>query len=611
MAEAYHLNALPPGTMLQEYEVLRVLGEGSFGIVYLTKGKYLDDLVAIKEYLPSELATRVDGTTVTPTSSGNEEFFLWGRQKFLEEARMLSQLANPRPHPNIVAIRRFFELNGTAYLVMDYEQGEALSDLLGREKHLPETRVLALMEALLDGLETVHAAGIIHRDIKPSNIFLRTDGSPVLLDFGAARLALGEKTQSTFNAMSPAYAAAEQIMSSDKIGPWTDMYGLGATLYRAVTGRLPQPALERLMEDDHLTAAEVAGDSYGPALLKVIDAALALKADDRPQSVAQWRALLQAPAGGFSGEETVIQTFPEGGASTSRRQKGEPEPTGARPLLQGKRTFVAATVLGVLVLAVGATFASYYLPREEGGNDLRAGQNSAEAERKAAEEVHSLAEAEAELKAAEEARRLAEAEAERKAAEEARRLAEAEAELKAAEEALRLAEAEAEREAAEEARRLAEAEAEREATEKARRLAAAEAKRKAEEEAWRRSAVAGKPGPAEKPEDRQEAALPDQTDAEIERQQIADLEAHVAANEEEVARELLRFWRKRQARQFNRGQILEWRTLRSDGTDFLARVEFYLDFRAASPYSHWDTKTFRVRRTKNAVEFLSLVQDEG
>ena len=158
MAEAYHLNALPPGAMLQEYEVLRVLGEGSFGIVYLTKGKYLDDLVAIKEYLPSELATRVDGTTVTPTSSGNEEFFLWGRQKFLEEARMLSQLANPRPHPNIVAVRRFFELNGTAYLVMDYEQGEALSDLLGREKRLPETRVRALMDALLDGLETVHAA---------------------------------------------------------------------------------------------------------------------------------------------------------------------------------------------------------------------------------------------------------------------------------------------------------------------------------------------------------------------------------------------------------------------------------------------------------------------
>ncbi len=499
MVEAYHLNALPPGTMLQEYEVLRVLGEGGFGIVYLTKGRYLDDLVAIKEYLPAQLATRVDGTTITPTSSANQEFFSWGRQKFLEEARMLSQLSSPRPHPNIVAVRRFFELHGTAYLVMDYEQGEALSVLLEREGCLEEAHLAALTEALLDGLETVHAAGITHRDIKPSNILVRADGTPVLLDFGAARLALGERTQSSFNAVSPAYAAPEQLMGSEKVGPWTDLYGLGATLYRAATGRLPQPAVERLVEEGHLPASELAGAGYTAGLLRAIDAALALRAEDRPQSVSQWRALMAAP-GVSASERTVVL-----GAGAPAAGPGPVSGGEGGTAVPRRRTLAAALGIGALVVALGAALGAYQFGGWGAGEPPQAEEQETPAARQAAQEAERQAQEQARLAADRarweaEARRQAEAqrqaeerarleEAQRRAQEQARREAEArrqaEAQREAEEEARRRAEEqarleEAQRQAEEQARREAEAQARREEE-----LARQEAQRAAEEQARR------------------------------------------------------------------------------------------------------------------------------
>ena len=477
MVEAYHLNALPPGKMLQEFEVLRVLGEGGFGIVYLTKGRYLDDLVAIKEYLPAQLATRVEGTTITPTSSANHDFFEWGRQKFLEEARMLSQLSNPRPHPNIVAVRRFFELHGTAYMVMDYEQGEPLSDLLSREAPLPEERLLALTEALLDGLEAVHAAGITHRDLKPSNILVREDGSPVLLDFGAARLALGERTQSAFNAVSPAYAAPEQLMDSEKAGPWTDLYGLGATLYRAVTGRLPQSALDRLVAEDHVPAAELAGDRCAPGLLRAIDAALALKPERRPQSVAAWRALTSAPAPKTETDKTVVlgaeepaedpgpapaRTAP---ARTAADRTAADRTAKAPRRSERRRRLAAAVAFCGLFVALGATFAAYQLDGwEDAGEQARR-----DAELAAQREAEARARREVEAEAA--ALRAAEAAARREAEARARREVEAEAT------ALRAAEAAAQ------ARREAEAAAQGGAEAAARREAAARARREVEAEA--------------------------------------------------------------------------------------------------------------------------------
>jgi len=472
MTKTYHHNALPPGTMLHEQEIVRVLGEGSFGIVYLAKGKYLGDLVAIKEYLPAELATRIDGKTIAPTSSANEGNFRWGREKFLEEARLLWQLTNPRSHPNIVAVRRFFELNGSVYLVMDYEEGEALSAVLKRRGPLPEAAIWPILEPLLDGLERVHAAHITHRDIKPDNVLIRADGSPVLLDFGAARLALDTRTQSAFNALSPAYAAIEQHLAEGQIGPWTDIYGLGATLYRLVTGKLPQAPLERTIEPKHRPAMEAAGSRYSETLLKAIDAALGLNAKDRPQSVAEWRALLKPPSGKARDDATAIISPMAVSAPRGRR-------TGA---------LVSAAVGAAAVAAVGVYFTADEPGLEDTGRtaalrtDPEPGQSP--------EAIKQSAEAELQQQTEEEARRLAEA----KAQEQARLLAQAR--RRAEEEAERLAEAEAERQALEEARQLAEAKARHDAeqaaqgevAEQARRLAEAEARREAEADIRRREA---------------------------------------------------------------------------------------------------------------------------
>lgn len=475
MNETYHHNALPQGTMLHEQEIVRVLGEGSFGIVYLAKGKYLGDLVAIKEYLPAELATRVDGKTIAPTSSANETNFRWGREKFLEEARLLWQLANPESHPNIVAVRRFFELNGSVYMVMDYEEGEALSAVLKRRGPLPEAAIWPILEPLLDGLERVHAAHITHRDIKPDNILIRADGSPVLLDFGAARLALDTRTQSAFNALSPAYAAIEQHLAEGQIGPWTDIYGLGATLYRLVTGKLPQAPLERMIEAKHRPAVEAARGRYSETLLKAIDAALALHAKDRPQSVAEWRAHMRALPGKAQDGATAIIARKSVAAPRRRRIAA----------------LVSAAVGIVAFVAVGAYFAGGEPGIEDAGQTVALRENpepqqGPEAIRQGAEaELHRLAEEEARRLAEAQARQLAQAR--RRAEEEAQRLAEAETEPQALEEARLLAEAKARREAEETARREAEEAAQREAEEQARKLAEAQARREAEAETRRRA----------------------------------------------------------------------------------------------------------------------------
>ena len=171
---------------------------------------------------------------------------------------------------------------------MDYEEGESLSQVLKQRGPLPEDELKTILFPLLDGLEKVHAAGITHRDIKPANILIRANGSPVLIDFGAARRDLGERTQSVFSAMSPAYAAIEQHISMGNIGPWTDIYALGATFYQAVTGNMPLPVTERLFDDRTSPAREAGAGQYSEEFLAALDAALAVKPEDRPQSIAEW-----------------------------------------------------------------------------------------------------------------------------------------------------------------------------------------------------------------------------------------------------------------------------------------------------------------------------------
>jgi len=293
MSELYNHHALPAGTMIQEYRLTRILGIGGFGIVYVAENVYLDETVAIKEFLPVGLATRVEGTQVAPLSRDKEEIYNWALKKYLEEAKILWELSRPIPHRSIVRVTRFHEDNGTAYMVMDYEEGQPLSSILKKSGTLPEEQIKAILYPLLDGLEKVHAASIWHRDIKPDNILVRADGSPVLIDFGAAHRDMIGNDQSLISVFSPAYAAPEQVYQDGKQGPWTDIYALGVTLYRATTGVVPPSVSERYKDTMCPPASEVAHNTYSPALLHAIDAALILAPEARPQSIKEWRNLIE------------------------------------------------------------------------------------------------------------------------------------------------------------------------------------------------------------------------------------------------------------------------------------------------------------------------------
>ncbi|NBU23820.1 MAG: hypothetical protein EBS38_07970 [Actinobacteria bacterium] len=284
------LRALPSGTRLSDYKLERVLGHGGFGITYLAVDLSLDQKVAIKEYYPREFAVR--DSTKTIHAAGNAEDkdnFSWGLERFREEAKTLARFS----HPNVVAIRRLFEANGTSYIVMEFCEGEPLDKLIKREAPLSKGKLEAIFASLMDGLEHVHAAGVMHRDIKPANIFIRADGSPVLLDFGAARQALVSHSRSMTSLATAHYAAFEQYSTHGKQGAWTDIYGLAATLYHAATGEKPQDAPDRILEDTLEPIAERAAGQYSEHVLKAIDAGLAVRPEDRPQSIKKWQETIK------------------------------------------------------------------------------------------------------------------------------------------------------------------------------------------------------------------------------------------------------------------------------------------------------------------------------
>ena len=216
---------------MQNYTIERVLGSGGFGITYMAREDVTGRAVAIKEYLPSSLAVRVrDGLTVQPVSDTSRPDYEWGLTRFRQEAKLLLSLR----HPNIVPSLSYFEGNGTAYLVMEYQDGQTLSNLMGGGTALEESEVREFLDGLLDGVEAVHKAGLLHRDIKPDNIFVRKDGTPVLIDFGSARQALGHHSHSLTAVVTDGYAPFEQYERGGDQGPWTDIYAVGAVLLRCL-----------------------------------------------------------------------------------------------------------------------------------------------------------------------------------------------------------------------------------------------------------------------------------------------------------------------------------------------------------------------------------------
>jgi len=287
-----HLHALAPGTALSDYRIERVLGVGGFGITYLARDNQLRKAYAIKEYLPNEFALRSGGSTVLPKSSSDKVDFDWGMARFLDEARTLATF----DHPNLNAVHRFFEANGTAYMVLVYEKGETLAQRLKRTKTLPESDLRILLNALLSGLGVIHQGGFVHRDIKPSNIIIREDGTPVLLDFGAARAAIGQRSKSITTILTPGYAPVEQYdQTAEDVGPWTDIYALGMVAYRCVTGfsdyqlmdAITRMRLQRKGDTDKdLQPSLTIVKGYTVPLLCAIDHAIQVNEENRQQSVA-------------------------------------------------------------------------------------------------------------------------------------------------------------------------------------------------------------------------------------------------------------------------------------------------------------------------------------
>jgi serine/threonine protein kinase len=279
--------ALPRGYALLEYQIEQTLGIGGFGLTYLATDSNLNLKVAIKEYLPGDLAQRGEDQSVRPKGETTFESFKWGLSRFLDESRTLASFR----HPNIVRVLRFFEANRTAYMVMEFVSGQPLGEWIRSRRPLAQGAVLGIAGPLLDGLEVVHRAGYLHRDIKPSNIFIREDDSPVLLDFGSARSTLSAVELTAI--VTPGYAPIEQYHSHGQQGPWSDLYALGGVLYWMITGKRPVEAVARVRQDMLPPAAQAADrNRYSADLLAAIDWALTPHEERRPQSVPDLRSAL-------------------------------------------------------------------------------------------------------------------------------------------------------------------------------------------------------------------------------------------------------------------------------------------------------------------------------
>jgi len=289
-AKAYSNKALPSGTVLREWRLEEVLGVGGFGIVYKGRGIYFDELVAIKEYFPSSISERDAEDTVVPIDSDAEEVHALGLKKFVEEAKLLWNLSTPTRHPNIVSVRSLFEIHGTAYMVMDFEDGVSLSKMLKKGQKFNERSLWNIVQPIAEGLARAHRVGVLHRDIKPPNILITEDSRPVLIDFGSARFEAAEATSTKVTFHTPPYAAIEQYVKTYPQGPWTDVYALGVVLYECITGEKPPEVLERLHAGLGQPLSDTKWPGYSKKFLAAVDAAMTIKPNERPQSISEWLA---------------------------------------------------------------------------------------------------------------------------------------------------------------------------------------------------------------------------------------------------------------------------------------------------------------------------------
>ena len=300
--------ALPVGTRLKHYVIEKLLGQGGFGLVYLARDESLACQVAIKEYLPEQLASRTQGNTVSPNSENTQASFTLYRNNFIREAQQIAQL----DHPAIVRVMQVFEANNTAYMVMPYYTGEPLKRFQKRtNKRWNEAELNALLEPLLNALELLHRQNILHRDIAPDNIFLKDNGLPILIDFGAAKHIESEQTQRLNLLYKHGYSPIEHYSLSGKsqAGSWTDIYSLAAVVYELATGKKVHPAPDRANDDQMHSLKDCHPVGLSANFIASIDIALAIKGKDRPRSISEWRECMKTGKLPNSNTETTPTRF--------------------------------------------------------------------------------------------------------------------------------------------------------------------------------------------------------------------------------------------------------------------------------------------------------------
>jgi serine/threonine protein kinase len=286
---------LPDGLEIAGYRIVKKIASGGFSIVYLAYDAE-GNAVAIKEYLPSTLALRQEGEMIPTVSKANLAVFRIGLKCFFEEGRALARIS----HPNVVRVLNFFRANETVYMVMHYESGHSLQEHIQRQRakgrNSGEAFIRQIFTQVLKGLREVHTNKLLHLDLKPANIYLRTDGTPMLLDFGAARQTVNTDSPKLMPMYTPGFAAPELYSKTETLGPWTDVYSIGASIFACMIGQPPQPADQRRKEDKMDAHFAKLDGQYSPELVKLVRWALQLDPLARPQSLFEFQKLLQAPA---------------------------------------------------------------------------------------------------------------------------------------------------------------------------------------------------------------------------------------------------------------------------------------------------------------------------
>jgi serine/threonine protein kinase len=377
-------NALPPDTRLGEFKILGVIGVGGFGIVYRALDLDLEREVAIKEYMPGQFAGRDATGAVTVQALTHAETFGIGLRSFVNEARLLARF----DHPALVKVHRYWEANNTAYMAMPFYEGRTLGQTLrGLPVPPDQAWLMQVLDPVLDALDLLHTRQIYHRDISPDNIMLLSSGAPVLLDFGAARQVLSDRTQMLTAILKPNYAPIEQYADVPglKQGPWTDLYALGAVVYACLTGRPPSPAATRGVMDDLQPLLGLGerlhqqhGLTYSPAFLSTWQATLNIRPADRPQNVAELRAALagqplaaRTAAPSVDADRTVI--VPR--ASTATTAPAHPQEQDDRTVVittTGQRTTTPPTTAAARTIA-GSAPSSHDGPADRVAPDTRPG----------------------------------------------------------------------------------------------------------------------------------------------------------------------------------------------------------------------------------------------